>query len=117
MARQRVYREDRQCPRCGSNWLPKYGKSQGKQTYRCGQCLYHFTEGAQRPHLAPAVKSRVLASYTEGMSLASIARVEGLKGETVYELVKKSPGRRGPDAPSGAGTGSRTPEAGPGDRL
>ena len=56
MARQRVYRKDQQCPRCGSNWLPKYGKSLGKQTYRCGQCLYHFTEGTQRPHPAPGQK-------------------------------------------------------------
>ncbi len=32
MVRQRAYREDMQCPRCGSNWLPKYGRSRGKQT-------------------------------------------------------------------------------------
>ncbi len=116
MARQRVYRKARQCPRCGSNWLPKYGRSLGKQTCRCGQCLYHFTEGAPRPHPAPEVKSRVLALYTEGMSLASIGRVEGLKGATVYGLVQKSPGRRGFDAPLGAGKSSRSPEAGPGHR-
>ena len=92
MARQRVYRREMQCPRCGSNWLPKYGKSQGKQTYRCGQCLYRFTEGAERPHLATAVKDRVVALYTEGVSLAAISRVEGLKGATVYALVQKKPG-------------------------
>ena len=49
MARARVYRPDQPCPRCGSNGLPKDGKSQGKQTYRCGQCLYHFTAGTRRP--------------------------------------------------------------------
>ena len=30
---QRVYRHDLRCPHCGSNWLPKYGCSRGKQTY------------------------------------------------------------------------------------
>lgn len=91
MARARVYRPDQQCPRCGSNWLPKYGKSQGKQTYRCGQCLYHFTEGTRRPHLAAAVQDRIVARYAEGMSLAAISRVERLKGGTVYAVVKKKP--------------------------
>ena len=26
MARARMYRNDQQCPRCGSNRLPKYGR-------------------------------------------------------------------------------------------
>ena len=40
MAQPKVYRDAKQCPRCGSSWLPKYGRSRGKQTYCCGQCLY-----------------------------------------------------------------------------
>ena len=95
MARQRVCRKARRCPRRGSSWLPKYGRSLGKQTCRCGQCPYHFTEGAPRPHPAPEVKSRMPALYPEGMRLASTGRVEGLEGETVYGLVKK-PGPPGP---------------------
>lgn len=50
MATHRVYRDDMQCPRCGSNWLPKYGRSRGKQTYRCQQCLYHFITETDHPH-------------------------------------------------------------------
>ena len=87
------------------HWLPKYGKSQGKQTYRCGQCLYHFTAGAERPHLAAAVKDRLVALYTAGASLAAISRVEGLKGATVYDVVQKSPGGRSFDATVGASAG------------
>ncbi len=30
---QRDYRHDLRCPHCGSNWMPKYGTSRGKQTY------------------------------------------------------------------------------------
>ena len=33
MAAARSYRDDLQCPHCGSNWLPKDGRSRGK-TYR-----------------------------------------------------------------------------------
>lgn len=83
MARARVYRPDQQCPRCGSHGLPKDGKSQGKQTYRCGQCLYHFTEGTRRPPLAAAVPDRIAARYAEGMSLAALSRGERLQEGTV----------------------------------
>ena len=83
-------------PVAGRHCRLPIGKPQGKQTYRCGQCLYHFTEGAARPHLATAVKDRVVALYTEGVSLAAISRVEGLKGATVYALVQKKPGRLDP---------------------
>ena len=43
MAAARSYRDDIQCPHCGSNRLPKDGHSRGKQTYRCGLCYYRFT--------------------------------------------------------------------------
>ena len=37
---QRAYRDDMQCPHCGSNLLRKAGLSHGKQTYRRGECLH-----------------------------------------------------------------------------
>ena len=83
VARARVYQPDQPCPRCGSHGLPKDGKSQGKPTYRCGQCLYHFTEGTRRPPLAVAAQDRIGARYAEGMSLAALSRGEGLQGGTV----------------------------------
>ena len=83
MTRARVYRPDQPCPRCGSHGLPKDGKSQGKPTYRCGQCLYHFTAGTRRPPLAVAVPDRIVAWYAEGMSLAALSRGERLKRGTV----------------------------------
>ena len=76
MARARVYRPDQQCPRCGSNWRPKDGKSPGKQTYRCGQCLCYFTEGKRRPPLAAAL-DRIVALAAAGMSLAALSRGAG----------------------------------------
>ena len=88
MARQRAYRDDMQCPRCGSNWLPRYGRSHGKQTYRCGQCQYHFTSDTQRPHAPEKVKSLALELYLEGLGLSAISRVLSTKLETVYGWVK-----------------------------
>ena len=80
-----------QCTRCGSNWLPKYGRSGGKQTYRCGQCLYHFTLGTEHPHQPERVKAQAVSMYSEGSSIAAISRVLGVKAGAVYHWVKKSP--------------------------
>ena len=89
MAKRRAYRDDMQCPRCGSNWLPKYGRSRGKQTYRCGQCLYHFILNTKRPHASDKVKNLALELYIEGLGLSAISRVLRVKLETVYGWVKK----------------------------
>ena len=121
MAAKRVYRDDMQCPRCGSNWLPKYGHFRGKQTYRCGQCLYHFTPGTDRPHRDQKVKDLALALYGEGLGLSAIGRVLGEKLGTVYAWVKKSLLGWGVAAGAGATGGHRrgwtVASASPGHRL
>ena len=74
--------KDRQCPPCGSNSLPKYGRSRGKQTpyrvrgrpYRGGQCLYHFTPGAEHPCQPERIGKLVVDLYTEGSNLEAIGR-------------------------------------------
>ena len=43
MAAARPCLDDIQRPHCGSNRLPKDGRSRGKQTYRCRLCHYRFT--------------------------------------------------------------------------
>ena len=94
MAQPGVYRDGMQCPRCGSNWLPKYGKSRGKQRYRCQQCLYHFTLDAEHPHQPERVKNLAVAMYAEGNSIEAIGRMLGrmlgMKAGTVCSWVKKA---------------------------
>ena len=90
MAKPRIYREDMQCPRCGSNWLPKYGHARGKQTYRCGQCSYHFTAEAKHPHHDPETRRLAEAMYGEGLGISAISRVLRVKLETAYSWIKKS---------------------------
>ena len=90
MAQPRVYRDGMQCPRCGSNWLPKYGRSRGKQTYRCRQCLYHFIPDSKHPHQPERVKNLAVAMYAEGNSIEAIGRILEIKAGTVYSWVIKS---------------------------
>ena len=105
MVRRRVYRDDMQCPRCGSNWLPKHGRSRGKQTYRCRQCLYHFIPDTERPHRPEKAKSLAVELYAEGLGLSAISRVLNTKLGTVYSWVKKSPLGWGVAARPGAAAG------------
>ena len=87
---RRAYRHDLRCPHCGSNWLPKYGRSRGKQSYRCGYCLYKFTPGGNRSYYSEAVKSQAVEMYCEGSAIAAISRVLGVKVGTVGSWIKKS---------------------------
>ena len=109
MARPRVYRDGMQCPRCGSNWLPKYGRPRGKQTYRCQQCLYHFIPETKHPHQPERVKDMAVAMYAEGNSIEAISRILEIKAGTVYSWVKKSL----PSPESATGRGRAAPEPQP----
>ena len=112
MAQPRVYRDGMQCPRRGSNWLPKYGRSRGKQTYRCRQCLYHFIPGTGHPHQPERVRNMAIAMYTGGNSIPVISRMLGIKVGTVYSWVKKS--LPGPESAAFRGRAARGPQSGTG---
>lgn len=45
----------------GSNWLPKAGLSQGKQTYRCSECLHRFTPEDNRSYYPKSIKRQAIA--------------------------------------------------------
>ena len=76
-------------PHCGSNRLPKYGRSQGKQTCRCGGGRYHFTPEGNRVFRSGAVRAQAVAMYCESSSLRAISRVLEVPLLTVYGRVKK----------------------------
>ena len=59
---QRAYRHALRCPHCGSNWMPKYGTSRGKQTYRCGDGKHRYTPEGNRHYYSEAVKSQAVRS-------------------------------------------------------
>ena len=91
MANKRAYRHDLRCPHCGSNWMPKDGRSHGKQTYRCGDCKYRYTPDGNRRFHSREVIERTLAVYAEGGSVAAAARAMGINEGTVLSWVKKKP--------------------------
>ena len=89
MARKRKLDPNHPCPHCGSIWVIKYGKSRGKQTYKCRRCHYRFTPDAKR-HLYPErVKQEAIKLYLEGMSMSAISRSLGVKLGTVYSWIKR----------------------------
>lgn len=110
---QRAYRHDLRCPHCGSNWMPKYGTSRGKQTYRCGDCKHRYTPEGNRHYFPEAVKDQAVAMYLEGSSISAIGRVLKVRLETVYSWIKKS--RSGPGRfRAGSGTAGGGPAGGVG---
>ena len=62
------------CPHCGSNRMPKDGRSRGKQTCRCGDSKRQCAPDGNRHFYSPEVVDRALAMYAEGASVASIGR-------------------------------------------
>mgnify|MGYP001211501553 CR=1 FL=1 len=90
MARPRMYRHDCRCPHCGSNCVIKYGKANGRQTFRCRECAYRFMPGATRHVYPERVRQEALRMYCEGTGIEAISRVLGVKSGTVYSWVKKS---------------------------
>ena len=108
MAGQRACRHDMRCPHCGSNWMPKAGRSRGKQTYRCGDCKYRYPR-RQPPLYSSKVIERALAMYAEGASVAAIGGAMEINESTALVWVKKAissirimDAERSPRKPAGA---------------
>ena len=85
MAKARVYRHDALCPKCGSNWVKKDGRSRGKQQYKRYQRRSKRQEGAKH-RFTDAQKEQAIKMCAEGMSLSATARVIGASKPTVSEL-------------------------------
>ena len=89
MARARAYRHDVRCPHCGSNWMAKYGKSNGKQTYMCQECYHRYTPAGKQHKYPEAVKRQAIQMYCEGNGVSAISRVLNVKTGTVYSWIQK----------------------------
>ena len=100
MAKQRVYRHDALCPKCGSNWVKRDGHSRGKRQYKCNQ--RRKRQGGAKHRFTDEQKEQAVKMCAEGMSLSATARVIGASAPTVSEWVKKGgSGERSSDALSG----------------
>ena len=84
MAKPRVYRHDALCPKRGSNWVKKDGRSRGKQMYKCNRRGKKRQEGAKH-RFTDEQKAQAVKMRAEGMSLSATARVVGASVTTVSE--------------------------------
>ena len=89
MARERVYRQDIRCRRCGSNWMPKDGHTRGRQVYKCGDCKRKYTADAEQPRFPEQVKRQAVQMCIEGASMSDAARVVGASVATVSRWLGK----------------------------
>jgi len=90
MSRPRSYRPDRRCPHCNSSWVVKFGRDNGKQTYRCRECHHRFTPDGKRHFYPEAVKQQAVALYSEGKGVTAISRELNIKAGTIYPWLKRA---------------------------
>ncbi len=95
MARARVYRPDIRCRHCGSNWMPKDGRTRGRQVYKCGDCNRKYTADAERPHFPEHVKRQAVQMLIEGASMSEAARLVGASVASVSAWLKEERQSRG----------------------
>ena len=89
MVRARTYRHDVRCPECCSNWVRKYGRVKGRQSYSCGDCGRRRLASASYRRPREATKAQAIEMYVEGSSLSAIGRVLGYSATAVHGWVKK----------------------------
>lgn len=77
-----------QCPKCGSEKYCKDGLVQGRQRYKCKQCVYRYTV-SQKSDVKP-VETRRMAfeMYLEGLGFRAIGRLLRISYGTVYQWIK-----------------------------
>ena len=94
MARERAYRHDFRCRRCGSNWMPKDGHTRGRQVHKCGDCKRKrdCTASAVQSRFREQVKQQAVQMRIEGGSISAAARVVGASVPSVSGWVKRVAG-------------------------
>jgi transposase-like protein len=93
----KVFADDAvQCAKCGSIRVIKYGRSAGKQVFKCQDCQSKFREGLMKgAKYSPEMVSLTLDLYFSGMSLRKIARTVNdhyglnLGGASVYRWIQR----------------------------
>ena len=89
MARERSYRHAIRCRRCGSNWMPKDGRTRGRQVYKRGCAASAVYFRLQSPRFPEQTKRQAIQMRIEGASISAAARVVGASATSVSGWVKK----------------------------
>jgi transposase-like protein len=76
------------CPRCDSERIFKYGIIRNKQRYKCKDCNFNFTTAEKRGK-PNELKIKALHMYLEGIGLRKIGRLLGVSQVSVLNWIKK----------------------------
>lgn len=96
MARPRIYRHDVRCRHCGSNWMPKDGRTRGQQVYKCGECKKKYVAAAaEHPRFSEHAKRQAVQMCAEGSSMSAAARIMGASVASVSRWIKEAERLRG----------------------
>lgn len=77
------------CPSCGSNCVVKNGKSHsGKQNHKCRNCGRQFVTRPANLLVSDEAKSLIDKLLSEGIPIASIARVTEVSETWLYKYLK-----------------------------
>ena len=76
------------CPRCFSINYHKSGLIQGRQRYKCKDCIYYTV--LQKSDVKSAATRRLaFQMYLEGLGFRAIGRILKISYGTVYQWIKK----------------------------
>ena len=76
------------CPKCKSSCHIKDGIVQGRQRFKCKECLFRYTVERKSDVKTVDTKRLALDMYLEGLGFRSIGRVLKISYGTVYTWVK-----------------------------
>lgn len=76
------------CPNCSSEKFTKAGIVQGRQRFKCKECLYYFTVGKKGNRVDDYYVNKALQLYLEGLSYREIERLLGVSHVSVSNWVR-----------------------------
>lgn len=76
------------CPKCQSTHFVKSGFKNGKQRYKCKNCVHYFSVHKPSNQKSNETKQMAINMYLEGLGFRSIGRLLGISYGTVYQWVK-----------------------------
>jgi len=77
------------CPRCFSINYHKAGLIQGRQRYKCKDCIYYYTVLQKSDVKSADTRRLAFQMYLEGLGFRAIGRILNISYGTVYQWIKK----------------------------
>jgi transposase-like protein len=76
------------CPKCKNTSHVKAGKTNGRQRFKCKDCLYYYTVERKSDVKTSDIRRLALVLYLEGFGFRRIGRILSISYGTVYAWVQ-----------------------------